>query len=323
MVYKKCLITGGGNYVTSRKTILKVSDVCQLLDKSKFPATQTVKGVTFTNNGDGTITVNGAVTGGTIYYLIQSVKYTYGHIYLLWWTDTNSTVMKMETYNGEVQIDVYNGGIFTAKTNKSQNVYIDVYTSYNPDNVTVKPQIFDLTEMYGAGNEPKTVAEFREKFPEEMYNYSPRCWVESHKTGLIAKTKNLFNISKLTAYTPETLPNNTAGVYNGNIIAKAGSGSSIGNSNKTLKELCPDLVAGETYTMNFDTNGTGSQAYIIYLSSTKYVWKRGTSKTITESDLTGKVFFYANYPDFTVATISNFQLELGSTATDYVPYGYL
>lgn len=47
------------------KTLKKVSDYCQLLDKSKYPATQTINGVTFTNNGDGTITANGTATINT------------------------------------------------------------------------------------------------------------------------------------------------------------------------------------------------------------------------------------------------------------------
>ena len=45
-------------------------------------------------------------------------------------------------------------------------------------NITFKPQLFDLTEMYGAGNEPTTVEEFREKFPNELYPYSPYCWAK-------------------------------------------------------------------------------------------------------------------------------------------------
>ena len=40
----------------------KASDVCQLLDKSQYPTTITIAGITFTNNGDGTITANGTCT---------------------------------------------------------------------------------------------------------------------------------------------------------------------------------------------------------------------------------------------------------------------
>lgn len=136
-----------------------------LLDKWQYPATQTVNGVTFTNNGDGTIVVDGTASD-TIFYWIQPVKYTYGHIYLLWWIDNNSSSMKMETYNGEKQIDVYTGAIFTSKTSESKSVYIDVYTSSNPSSVITKPVLYDLTLMYGAGKEPTTVDQFYTDHPE-------------------------------------------------------------------------------------------------------------------------------------------------------------
>ena len=200
---------------------------------------------------------------------------------------------------------------------------ITTLTGATPNNIVYKPQLFDLTEMYGAGNEPSTVDEFKAKFPNELYDYSPRCWVKSYKTGLIAKTKNLFNINALTPYTPETLPPHTAGRYNGNIITKCDSGTSVSRSNRLLKELCPNMVAGERYILHFDTNGTGSQANTIYLDGTETVWLNGYTHVVTEAELNGTVFFYGNYPSFDVATISNFQIEKGTTATDYVPYGYL
>ena len=69
MAYKRELIINNGS-LTSYKKILKVSDVCQLLDKSKYPGTQTIDGVTFTNNGDGTITVNSLNITAIAYLLL-------------------------------------------------------------------------------------------------------------------------------------------------------------------------------------------------------------------------------------------------------------
>lgn len=136
-----------------------------LLDKWKYPATNTVNGVTFTNNGDGAIVVDGTASY-TTFYLIQTVKYTYGHIYLLGWTNNNSSSMKMETYPGEKQIDSYTSAIFTSKTNESHRIYIDVYPSSNPSGVITKPVLYDLTLMYGAGYEPTTVDQFYADHPE-------------------------------------------------------------------------------------------------------------------------------------------------------------
>ena len=304
-------------HLSSYKKLLKVSDVCQLLDKSKYPVTQTVNGVTYTNNGDGTFTISGSATD-TNFYRIGKVPLIVTHLYYM-----GHTSYKMETHNGVRQIDSYdNGIILTCEQTTESSVYIDTYEG-EEFNIVYKPQLFDLTEMYGAGNEPKTVAEFKAKFPNELYDYSPRCWVKSYKTGLIAKTKNLFNINVLTPYTPETLLPKTAGRYNGNIITKCDSGTSVSRSNKLLKELCPNMVAGERYILHFDTNGTGAQANIIYLNGTETVWWNGETHVVTEAELNGTVFFYGNYPSLDVATISNFQIEKGTTVTDYVPYGYL
>lgn len=330
MAYKRELIINNGS-LTSYKKLLKVSDVCQLLDKLKYPATNTLNGVTFTNNGDGTITVNGTATAGNATFNLvykADLLTVIGHKYLLMGCPqgggyASKYYLRYDSDGGTAAYDIGNGVIFTKTNEKIAYINIRVHTSYTANNLVFKPQLVDLTKTYGAGNEPATVAEFKAKFPNELYPYSPRCWVTSYKTGLIAKTKNLFNINALTPYTPETLPTNTAGKYNGNIIARASAGNSVSNSHISLKEFCPDLVAGETYSLSFETNATSAQANIIYLSDTDFSWTRGTSKVITENDLTSEIFFYANYPDLTVATISNFQIEKGTTTTGYVPYGYL
>lgn len=145
----------------------------------------------------------------------------------------------------------------------------------------------------------------------------------AYKRELIAKTKNLFNVNALTPYTPETLPEGWAGVYQGQIIARCIVGSSVANSYKTFKELCPTAIAGEQYFLHFNTNGTGGTANRIWFESSERAWINGTRLVLTETDLNSRVYFYANYPERTVATISNFQIEKGSTATDYVPYGSL
>ena len=318
-------------YLSSYKKLLKVSDVCQLLDKSKYSATTTINGVTFTNNGDGTITVNGTATARTVLiFNAQNLKISKGNKVCL------NEALNIEAYNKfwfEIQMfytdedsryisDVYNN-VLVADKDVNKIVGYIVVGAGETVNGTLTPQFYNLTEMYGAGNEPATVAEFKAKFPNELYDYSPRCWVKSYKTGLIAETKNLFNINALTPYTPETLPPETAGVYNGHIITKCNSGTSVSKSHKLLKELCPDLVAGERYVLHFDTNGTGNQANTIYLFATKTVWTNGYPHIVTEAELNGTVYFYGNYPSLDVATISNFQIEKGTTATGYVPYGYL
>lgn len=328
MAYKRELIVNNGS-LTSYKKLLKVSDVCQLLDKREYPETQTINGVTFTNNGDGTITVNSLNITANAY--VQLTRYHYidakkGHKYCaLSGTNRDGGYFYVDVLdeNGAYLLEIVDNVYTVPADNYSLRPSITAEKNKPFGDKTYKPQLFDLTEMYGAGNEPTTVAEFKAKFPNELYDYSPRCWVKAYKTGLIAETKNLFNINALTPYTPETLPTETAGRYNGNIITKCGSGTSIGRSGKLLKELCPNMVAGERYILHFDTDGTWQQATTIYLYGSLRAWTKDTTHVVTEAELNGVVAFYGNYPSLDVATISNFQIEKGTTATDYVPYGYL
>lgn len=177
-------------YLPSYKKLLKVSDVCQLLDKRTYYPTETVNGVTFTNNGDGTITLNGTATIGHVYFNILSlylISLSMTHKYLIMGCPANGDWGTYYLYadNGGAILTVDMGqGSISSPTKQLGTITICVAKGFTVNNVTFKPQLFDLTEMYGAGNEPKTVEEFKAKFPNELYDYSPRCWEPSCKTAI-------------------------------------------------------------------------------------------------------------------------------------------
>lgn len=170
---------------------LKVSNVCQLLDKSKYPATKTENGITWTNNGDGTITTTGNASnlgawlniGNLTVILISS------HKYLLCGCPsggaTNTYWLRLTPLIVGDPKDLGNGIIFTAQETTTCYPLLQINPGQG-DNLVWKPQLFDLTEMYGAGNEPTTVAQFRQDFPNEMYEYSPVCWKKFRRLKYIA-----------------------------------------------------------------------------------------------------------------------------------------
>lgn len=191
-------------YLQSYKKVIKVSDICQLLDKSKFPATYIDQGVTYTNNGDGTVTVNGTSTSTyySNYQIPIDIKHCIPlHKYAILSTgimdDAGST-----SYTSQIIIASYPVGQYVYRG--PNNIYempdhegyynfrweIRVNKGITVTNLVCKPQLFDLTEMYGAGNEPKTVAEFRQKFPDDLYPYRPYCFVYSSKKYLKIKENN-------------------------------------------------------------------------------------------------------------------------------------
>lgn len=177
----KRAIKAGNKSIISFKKAIKVGEITQLLDKSTYPATATVKGVTFTNNGDGSFTFTGAISDNGIAYrpLIYNYPLKKDHIYYC-----PVQLLSIGTTNSYVELVVYNigtvgdnqvypaDGTFYRVTSGNRVCRVGLL-KYGTDTTphTVIPQFFDLTEMFGAGHEPATVAEFREKFPEAYYPY--------------------------------------------------------------------------------------------------------------------------------------------------------
>ena len=182
-----------GGYLPYTKLKYKASDVCQLFDKDKFFATRTAHGVVFTNNGDGSFTINGTCDANadadtplflppvdySVMFDLYSVE---GHKYLLIPLPQAFSYSTLRFIFGSEATAYY-------ETSKTYEIYTATKTGTYPcyaiyrvgagttiNNLTVKPQLFDLTEMYGAGNEPTTLAEFRQKYPNDLYPYSPQCW---------------------------------------------------------------------------------------------------------------------------------------------------
>lgn len=138
-----------------------------LLDKRKFKATSTKNGVTFINNEDGTITADGIPTKST-YYDVVTYNRIVDHKYLVSCNYNRNvfTGLKMETKSGSEQVNFNPDNIFTATSTVNNVVlYIDVYPDHIGPSVVI-PQLYDLTLMYGAGNEPTTVAQFYQDHPE-------------------------------------------------------------------------------------------------------------------------------------------------------------
>lgn len=159
----------------------------QMLDKSKYPATTTSSGVTFTNNGDGTITVNGTAgsTANGYFNVAKNLSVIQGHKYYAtmskpiehrdFWLGLYANSGDAPFHGGTI-LD-RNGQILTCVTS-SDKLYVDInlYKNKSVSNATVKPQLFDLTQMFGAGNEPTTPAEFWQRVPETLYGYNPSAY---------------------------------------------------------------------------------------------------------------------------------------------------
>lgn len=288
--------------LTSYKSIMKVRGGWQLVDKSKFTASGTINGITWVSNGDGSITLNGTCTDGfALNPFNQRIPVDQTHFY---YTSPYLSI----NYGGRIDGTYETGGIGYIKTSAQPTkfntvfyIWIDKDKSFS--NVTTFINIDDLTEIFGAGNEPKTVAEFKAKFPNDYYPYSPGRFVTSFDERMPCKTKNLFDINA----------NSEKGYYD-----------EQGNFYPNDRFLCftIDVISNNTYCIS-----TGK------LGSVKGIVSFWNNNTFVSAVNTGEqtAFAYtvpsgANKLKFVIEAnqkYSNIQIEKGTTATDYVPYGYV
>ena len=321
-------------FVKSYKTLLKASNVCQLLDKSKYPATGTMNGITFTNNGDGTITANGTATYVINLIILEGFPIKKNHKYLILdctgsTSRTNySTWLKSKL--GAIVCDSADKPIGNLTYNDDKCiVFVRVENGITVSNLTFKPQLFDLTEMYGAGNEPTTVEEFRQDFPEKLYDYKPYSIIPSYKKSLVCKTKNLFDINSVTEVrhirSGLLKPTTRWSIKNNSFI------TTLNNYNDGVCYILPTLsLEPGIYTFSAFCTSDDELCWFGIYDFTKsegfdeiYTANKQLSKTfeITEKSEIGLIMH--GYSKNFIGTFSNIQLELGNTATDYVPYGHL
>lgn len=184
MSYKKVLKVDDNNFVSSFQKVLISSHVNQLLDKSTYPASKTSNGIEFTNNGDGTITASGTSTANNAQYALGGsyVHFIQNHVYYMTGCPaggaTTTYYMACSIYSGNTYVgggSDTGDGVRFVMSNEDYTRY-DISLNYcqdsSADNQVWKPQIYDLTVMFGKGNEPSTVAEAKAKITE-FYGYLP------------------------------------------------------------------------------------------------------------------------------------------------------
>ena len=300
---------------------LKVSNVCQSFDKATYPATQTNKGVTFTNNSDGTITVNGTATDSGNALSLQVVTLHKDRDYFLYADQSGSFADIVFTVDDLGSLSQVEGNFWTSTVEGKRQAYFWVKSGITIDSRVFKPQFFDLTEMYGAGNEPTTVEQLRQDFPNEMYEYSPVCWKKFRRLKYVTETKNLMTDEMFTSvgftkqsdgswYIPDSVVldgkimwENTEGVAGP--ITMSFYGKSPRPYNGGVIQWLVEAVDG-TITYRTPT-GTSSE------------WVYGT--WTFDSNTVSKVYWVniSNRP----CCLRDVMFEWGSTATPYQPYGYL
>jgi hypothetical protein len=133
-------------------------------------------GVKATFSDDGIITLNGTATTTGNAVSVQPVKNQKGHKYLLRANPLSGVYgVKQLLFSSQGYGDDQTGrGVIITNGSSNAKWYYTLYL-YNGvtyDNVKLQPQIFDLTAMFGSGNEPASVEKFEKMFPADYYPYA-------------------------------------------------------------------------------------------------------------------------------------------------------
>ena len=113
------------------------------------------------------------------------------------------------------------------------------------------------------------------------------------------------------------------------IILKAPTETASGpqaTSEILFKQLFPDAREGMTLRLSADdevSEGASNPSPIVWISGIGVYFaysKSGSPLTVTQEMLNSKITFYTTTTVGGTVTLSNFQMELGDTATEYEPY---
>lgn len=168
----------------------------QMVDLSKSKET-TADGVTFTFPGDGIVALNGTSNKGGNSIAVAVIKNMKDHKYLIIASPLSNVygvgqlLFTSQVYGADT---TGHGAIIVNGSSNARWYYtLYLYNGVTYDNVKLQPQIFDLTAMFGAGNEPSTIEEFKAIFPNDYYQYNAGEMVSAGTEEVVEQGKNLWD----------------------------------------------------------------------------------------------------------------------------------
>lgn len=294
----------------------------QIVNPNNFRPSYTMNGVTFTKIDNVKFVANGTATGGDAYFSGSFVPIK-GHVYLEKSCPKGGSATTYRSYltgSGVVMDTNYGSGVI-AHLNVDTQVYmvpLMVKSGATVNNLVVYPQIYDLTAMFGSGNEPSTAEEFEAMFPADYYPYNAGEIVSAGVTEIVEQGKNVFD------YTDK--------IYHGANASKVENGI-VYTKGLTTTVLNIPTIIGNKYTLSFKVkSNTANQGGL------RWSIQRGknTSYAHDSSLIKSEVGYEASKEYQAVATfvadtdfvslctiegmVYDVQLELGDTATDYSPF---
>ena len=174
-----------------------------IFNQSFQPRKEANNGATATADSDGTITINGTTTASYINFRDVTPeenkigKYAFKLLIL---NNPDNINMKYGFLNRGQSTPVITSGSSAVICNQTQSEILlgkstgisgfAVGTVFN--DVKIKIQIFDLTAMFGSGNEPTTAEEFEKIFPADYYPYNAGEIISAGTEEVVEQGANLY-----------------------------------------------------------------------------------------------------------------------------------
>lgn len=206
--YQKAVPTGG-----KLMSVKNIGGRSIVFNQIFQPRKEANNGATVTADSDGMITINGTTTASYINFRDVTPeqnkvgKYAFKLLIL---NNPDSISMKFSFLNRSQSTPAITSGSSAVIYNQTQSEIslgkatgisgFAVGTVFN--DVKTKIQIFDLTTMFGAGNEPSTVEEFEKMFPADYYPYNAGEIISAGTEEIVEQGKNLFDIEKCVSLVP-------------------------------------------------------------------------------------------------------------------------
>lgn len=177
----------------------KTTKMVQLANTEALENKQINNGITLIKNTDGSLTANGTATAKTwgLFAIGGSyIKTVAGSKYLLLGSPNGygrDTYHLMDS-NGKIE----EGDIKTLD-GSALSIRVVFTEGFVAENITFRPQLFNLTAIYGEGNEPTTVEQFKSEFPD-LYPYENGNIYPAKISGVKFTGKNLFDINQFENY---------------------------------------------------------------------------------------------------------------------------
>lgn len=198
MAYQKAVPTGA-----KLMSVKNIGGRSIVFNQIFQPRKEANNGATVTADSDGTITINGTTTASYINFRDVTPeqnkigKYAFKLLIL---NNPDDISMKFSFLNRSQSTPAITSGSSAVIYNQTQSeISLGKATGISGftvgtvfANVKIKIQIFDLTQMFGAGNEPASVEEFEKIFPADYYPYNAGEIVSAGTEEIVEQGANLY-----------------------------------------------------------------------------------------------------------------------------------